>query len=64
MLTCGLACLPGDIPLQILLLQKYAKSTYDIVGNLAPNLACRILKNLTVQELLGVETVRFRISPC
>ncbi|KAF8682105.1 hypothetical protein AX14_004391, partial [Amanita brunnescens Koide BX004] len=51
------SCLPGDIPLQILLLQKYAKSTYDVVGNLAPDLACRILKNLTVQELLGVETV-------
>ncbi|KAF8347588.1 hypothetical protein F5887DRAFT_956525 [Amanita rubescens] len=49
--------LPGDIPLQILLLQKYAKSTYDVVGNLAPDLACRILKHLTVKELLGVETV-------
>jgi hypothetical protein len=61
--TCDLACLPGDIPLQILLLQKYAKSTYDIVGNLAPDLACRILRNLTVKELLGVESVRCRILP-
>ncbi len=53
------ASLPGDIPLQILLLQKYAKSTYDIVGNLAPDLVCRILKHLTVKELLGVESVCF-----
>ena len=52
------ACLPGDIRLQILLLEKYANSTYDIVGNLAPDLACRILKYLTVRELLGIETVR------
>ncbi|KAM6494830.1 WD40-repeat-containing domain protein [Amanita muscaria] len=51
------SCLPGDIRLQILLLEKYAKSTYDIVGNLAPDLACRVLKYLTVRELLGVETV-------
>jgi pyrimidine and pyridine-specific 5'-nucleotidase len=55
------ASLPGDIPLQILL-QKYAKSTYDVVGNLAPDLACRILKHLTVKELLGVESVCFGIS--
>ncbi|KAK2463966.1 hypothetical protein APHAL10511_004017 [Amanita phalloides] len=51
------SCLPGDIPLQILLLKKYAKSTYDIVGNLAPDLTCRVLKYLAVKELLGVETV-------
>lgn len=51
------SCLPGDIRLQILLLEKYAKSTYDIVGNLAPNLVFRIFKHLTVQELLGVESV-------
>ena len=52
-----LAALPGDIHLQILLLQKYAKATFDIVGNLAPHLALRILKLLGVTEALGVESV-------
>ena len=53
-----LACLPGDIRLQILLLEKYMKSTYDILGKLAPDLAVRILKHLTVKELLAIEPVR------
>ncbi|KAL4252237.1 putative E3 ubiquitin ligase complex SCF subunit sconB [Abortiporus biennis] len=51
------SCMPGDIRLQILLLEKYAKSTYDIVGNLAPDLVFKIFKYLTVQELLAVEPV-------
>ena len=51
------SCMPGDIRLQILLLEKYAKSTFDIVGNLAPDLALKVFKYLTVKELLGVETV-------
>ncbi|KAK7691499.1 hypothetical protein QCA50_004898 [Cerrena zonata] len=49
--------LPGDIRLQILLLEKYAKSTFDIVGNLAPDLAFKIFKLLNVRELLAVEPV-------
>lgn len=49
--------MPGDIRLQILLLEKYAKSTYDIVGNLAPGLVYKIFKYLTVEELIGVESV-------
>lgn len=49
--------MPGDIRLQILLLEKYAKSTFDIVGNLSPNLVFKIFKYLSVQELLGVEPV-------
>lgn len=53
-----IACMPGDIRLQILLLEKYAKSTFDIIGNLAPDLTFKILKHLTVQELLAVEPVR------
>lgn len=51
--------MPGDIRLQILLLEKYAKSTYDIVGNLAPNLVFNIFKYLTVPELVGVESVGY-----
>ena len=51
--------MPGDIRLQILLLEKYAKSTFDIIGNLAPDLDFKICKWLSVQELLGVETVRW-----
>lgn len=50
--------MPGDIRLQILLLEKYAKSTFDIIGNLAPDLVFKVFKWLSVQELLGVETVR------
>jgi pyrimidine and pyridine-specific 5'-nucleotidase len=53
------ACLPGDISLQILLLEKYAKSTFDVLGNLAPNLTFRILKHLSVRELLAIEPVCF-----
>lgn len=49
--------MPGDIRLQILLLEKYAKSTFDIVGNLAPDLALKVFKFLTVKELLRVEPV-------
>lgn len=51
--------MPGDIRLQIALLEKYLKSTFDIVGNLEPKLAFAILKHLSVKELLGVETVSF-----
>ncbi|KAH9913632.1 uncharacterized protein B0H18DRAFT_1047967 [Fomitopsis serialis] len=51
------SCMPGDIRLQILLLEKYAKSTFDIIGNLAPDLVFKVFKWLTVQELVGVETV-------
>lgn len=63
----GLACLPGDIRLQILLLEKYLKSTYDILGNLSPNLTFNILKWLSVRELVGVESVRihgFHFKTC
>ncbi|OCH85966.1 hypothetical protein OBBRIDRAFT_738919 [Obba rivulosa] len=51
------SCMPGDIRLQILLLEKYAKSTFDVVGNLAPELAFKVLKWLSVPELMGVESV-------
>lgn len=50
--------MPGDIRTQIGLLERYLKSTFDIVGNLAPELSIRIFKYLSVRELLGVETVR------
>jgi pyrimidine and pyridine-specific 5'-nucleotidase len=58
-ISCGSACMPGDIRLQILLLEKYAKSTYDIVGNLAPELALKVFKWLSVKDLVRVETVRY-----
>ncbi|KAF9044249.1 WD40-repeat-containing domain protein [Panaeolus papilionaceus] len=51
------SCLPGDIRLQILLLEKYMKSTFDVLGSLAPDLSFRILKWLSVQELLAIEPV-------
>ncbi|KAH7922531.1 hypothetical protein BV22DRAFT_1037365 [Leucogyrophana mollusca] len=49
--------LPGDIRLQILLLEKYAKSTFDILGTLAPDLSFRVLRELSVKEVLGVGLV-------
>ena len=52
-----IACLPGDVRLQILLLEKYAKSTFDVVGNLAPELAFKILRRLSVRDLLRLESV-------
>ncbi|EDR09874.1 uncharacterized protein LACBIDRAFT_318148 [Laccaria bicolor S238N-H82] len=51
------SCLPGDIALQILLLEKYAKSTFDVLGSFAPDLAFRVLKYLTVKELIALEPV-------
>ncbi|GBE84647.1 hypothetical protein SCP_0606260 [Sparassis crispa] len=51
------SCMPGDIRLQILLLEKYAKSTFDIVGNLAQDLVFKVFKWLSVKELLGIEPV-------
>ncbi|PPQ69643.1 hypothetical protein CVT24_001216 [Panaeolus cyanescens] len=51
------SCLPGDIRLQILLLEKYMKSTFDVLGSLAPDLSFRILKWLSVKELLAIEPV-------
>ena len=50
--------MPGDIRLQILLLEKYANSTYDIIGNLAPELVFKVFRYLTVPELLAAEPVR------
>ncbi|KAF7359555.1 WD-REPEATS-REGION domain-containing protein [Mycena sanguinolenta] len=46
------ASLPGDIPLQILTLQKYSKLSHDILGALAPPLALRVLILIPVPHLL------------
>ncbi|KAK7052123.1 WD-repeats-region domain-containing protein [Favolaschia claudopus] len=46
------ASLPGDIPLQILTLQKYSKLSHDIVGALAPPLALRVLILIPIPHLL------------
>ncbi|KAF7971145.1 hypothetical protein HWV62_21952 [Athelia sp. TMB] len=43
--------------LQILLLEKYLRSTFDIVGHLAPALAVRVLGCLSVREVMGVGVV-------
>ncbi len=53
----SIACMPGDVRLQISLLEKYLKYTFDIVGHLTHDVSFHILKHLTVQELLGVATV-------
>ncbi|KAJ6598211.1 hypothetical protein DFH09DRAFT_903578 [Mycena vulgaris] len=46
------ASLPGDIPLQILTLQKYAKLSHDIVGALAPPIALRVFLLIPIPHLL------------
>ncbi|KAJ3575409.1 hypothetical protein NP233_g1113 [Leucocoprinus birnbaumii] len=51
------SCLPGDIRLQILLLEKYLRSTFDIMTHLAPDIAFRVLKHLSVKDLLRIEPV-------
>jgi pyrimidine and pyridine-specific 5'-nucleotidase len=54
--------MPGDIRLQILLLEKYLKSTFDIVGGLSHDLTFKILKWLSVKDLLAIEPVRLLIA--
>ena len=55
--------MPGDIRLQMLLLEKYMKSTFDIVGNLAPELSFRVLRLLSIKELLIIETGTLSVGP-
>ncbi|EJT99849.1 hypothetical protein DACRYDRAFT_117488 [Dacryopinax primogenitus] len=51
------SCLPGDISSMIRLLDKYLKSTFDVLGNLPEELAIQTLAYLSVPELLAVEPV-------
>ncbi|KAJ3847315.1 WD40-repeat-containing domain protein [Lentinula lateritia] len=43
---------PGDASLQMLLLQKYLKSTYDVLGNLSPPLVLRVLLHFPVTDVV------------
>lgn len=54
--------MPGDIRTQIGLLEHYLKSTFDIIGNLEPDLSFKVLRYLTVTELLSVEPVWHIVS--
>jgi pyrimidine and pyridine-specific 5'-nucleotidase len=45
--------LPGDITRQIQLLELYAKSVFDLVGTLPPELGVRCLLPLSVHDLLS-----------
>ena len=51
------ACLPGDIPLMISLLQKYALTSFDILSHLPRPLSSKILSYLSITELLRCEAV-------
>ncbi|THU89940.1 hypothetical protein K435DRAFT_821256 [Dendrothele bispora CBS 962.96] len=51
---------PGDISLQLLLLNKYLRSTYDILGHLSPPLALRVLRYFSVREVLRLARVSKR----
>lgn len=50
-------CMPGDISEQIRLLEKYRRSTFDIVTNLPPDIAVLVLRYFSVPELLSIEVV-------
>jgi hypothetical protein len=62
--TTPTATLPGDIPLQILLLQKYLKSSFDIIGFLAPEIAIQILSKLSVTEVVRAGLVSVLLVFC
>lgn len=47
------ACIPGDISAQIRLLEKYQKSSFDILGTLPSHLATKCLIHLPIQTLLS-----------
>jgi pyrimidine and pyridine-specific 5'-nucleotidase len=49
--------LPSDISEQIRVLDKYARSAFDIVGLLPKEISINILKCLTVYETLKLSTV-------
>ncbi|KZO96049.1 hypothetical protein CALVIDRAFT_598732 [Calocera viscosa TUFC12733] len=51
------SCLPGDISAMIRLLDKYLKSTFDVLSNLPEELAVLVLCELRVPQLLAVERV-------
>ncbi|KIY61431.1 hypothetical protein CYLTODRAFT_427543 [Cylindrobasidium torrendii FP15055 ss-10] len=53
-------CHPADIRLQILLLEQYLKSTYDIFGNLVPKLGLEILKYFSISQMLDFTLVSKR----
>ncbi|KAF8310300.1 hypothetical protein DL93DRAFT_1665994 [Clavulina sp. PMI_390] len=50
-------CLPGDVPLMIALLERYAKTSFDIMTHLPPALSARVLAYLRLPELLTAELV-------
>jgi hypothetical protein len=51
------AMLPTDISEQIRQLEKYVKSAFDVVGLLPKELGARILRELSVHEVLKVSLV-------
>lgn len=61
-MVCAEACMPNDIRTQIGLLEHYIRTTFDIIGNLEPDLSFKVLRYLTIPELLGVEPVGARAT--
>ncbi|KAF8333434.1 WD40-repeat-containing domain protein [Cantharellus anzutake] len=51
------ASMPGDIPLMISLLNKYALTCYDILGHLPSEIVVKVLPYLSLKELLSCELV-------
>ena len=56
------AMLPTDISEQIRLLEKYVRSSFDVVGLLPKDLGVRIFRELSVSDVLKVASVRIHYN--
>ncbi|ORX33682.1 WD40-repeat-containing domain protein [Kockovaella imperatae] len=54
------SCHPSDVDAQIALLQKYKKSTGDILGRLGDNVSARILSYLDLSDIMHIRLVSKR----
>lgn len=49
--------MPGDCSSMVHVLEKYAKSSFDILGSLPENIAARILRDFDIPDLLELGLV-------
>lgn len=52
-----IACDPSDIDAQIVLLEKYKRTRFDILGRLTPELAVQVMLNLQLNDILNLRLV-------
>lgn len=53
-----LGCHPSDIASQIVILQRYRRSRFDVLGNLGDTIASGVLLYLDLNSLLSLRQVR------